>query len=169
MKKMTTAHHQAPMSDQVDALLAKYDSIKKMIAEYEAALEPVELEVIGLVERFGWTPKNAERSKEFRGEIYRALVSRGISVKLDERKITQLRAVLKKSGASHFFRKLFTEEISHKLNPGAALFLAKLPAGGVATRIRGTFMSCQELKEQNPRVKVEEIAKKKAAKTGATA
>lgn len=153
----------APTATQIDVVLAKHASIAKMITEYESKLEPLELEIIGLVDRFGSSPKNAERSKELAGEIYRALVTRGISVKVCEKRITKFRADLKKAGASHFFRHLFTEEVSHKINPGAALFLAKLPDGNVKNRVRAGFMAAQELKEQNPRLKVSEVEKKKEA------
>jgi hypothetical protein len=150
-----------PTAKSIDELLAKYDSIIKMVEQYEASLEPYKQEIV-LATSSAPCRRDAERSRLLTGEIYEALVTRAISLKIDEKKVEKLHALLERR-APAIFRELFTKEISHVApSKGAALFLAKLPAGAVDEGSeedpRAKFMACQEMKEQNAARAVEEIA-----------
>jgi hypothetical protein len=151
--------------DQLDAKLAHYKTTEKMMKEYAEKLEPLALEIVGLVDRYGATPKNAARSKELAAEIYRALITRSITSKIDEKKVADFKKWLGfKSAGAAIFKQLFATEVVHTIQPGAALFLARLESQKAAPRgLRSKFMGCQKLKIQNPRLKVEEIEKEKAA------
>lgn len=146
---------------RIDELLAKYLSIEESIEHYEEQLEPYELEVISIVDQFGSMPQGSERSLYLAGEIYEALVTRAITMKVDQAKVEKLKEWV---GSRAIFRELFTVETRYVVNPGAALYLAELEAKGLGPkRLRAKFMECQELKVNNPRLKVQEKKDEKGA------
>lgn len=160
----------APTKNQVDTLCSKYVEVARCRAivseQYTRQLEPLEQDIIRMVDDFGQAPKNAERSKELLGELYRALVTRGISTKVDENKVTELIRLLKKYSSSQMFHRLFSVEFVHRPKPDAELFLAQIEDTRLKRELRAAFMACFELKPQNPRVKVEELEQTKPAPAG---
>jgi hypothetical protein len=152
-----------PTAKSIDELLAKYDSIIKMVEQYQASLEPYKQEIVEIADVFGAMPKDAERSRLLTGEIYEALVTRAISLKIDEKKVEKLHALLERHEALDHFSCLFETAVTHRIRPDAMQFLAGLEPGRLTKEIRAAFLDCQVMKEQAPRVRVDELEVKKGA------
>jgi hypothetical protein len=168
LKKAQPARR-CPTAKTIDELLAKYDSIIKLVEQYQAALEPYKQEIVEIADVFGSMPKDAERSRLLTGEIYEALVTRAISLKLDEQQIEKLSDLLERHGASDLFPQLFQQVLSYRIQPDAMKVLAGLVPSRLTKEIRAAFLACQVMKEQAPRVRVDELEVKAAKKKEASA
>jgi hypothetical protein len=123
-------------------------------------LEQIELEEAALrsqlveqVQKFGFTPPRAEKSKRLLGAEFEFTLSTSQSTEVRDAEVERIRAVC----PSRIFSQLFLAVTKYKLASGATALLAgKLPETA-PRNLRVMFSRAVQVKEGSPRLRIEKV------------
>lgn len=115
--------------------------------------EKLRAELREQVEKFGFTPPRADKSKRLLGTFYQFTLTVGLSTEIKDAEVERIRAVCPDA----LFKRLFKTVIRYKLADSATLALADRLPEGAPRNLRMLFSKAVETKETTPRLRVEKI------------
>jgi hypothetical protein len=116
--------------------------------------EKLRAELREQVEKFGFTPPRADKSKRLLGVFYQFTLTVGLTTEIKDAEVEKLRGICPDA----LFKRLFKAVIRYKLADGATMALADPLSNGAPRNLRMLFSRAVETKETVPRLRVEKIA-----------
>jgi hypothetical protein len=149
-----------PEKKEIDALAALYLESKANVDKAAEGVAVLRDQLTDMVNEHGFVPKGAKKSKRLLGDEHEITLSRGQSIEVDGTAVMRIRAALKTSGLSKFFRKLFRREVIYVLADGAHQFMVEhcMPAD-----VGRYFAEAVMIRENSPYLKVEPVKEEAAA------
>jgi hypothetical protein len=155
---MTTEKKPTPTPTAIDDLCLKFDTAKIAVEKAEQNLSTAKGDLLEVVQDFGYTPTNAEKTTRLEGALYVADATVATSVSMNEAPIGELQSELSRLKKPKLFGMLFERKVKHSLKKGAGSTL-KVEIGGLETetqkRILGLFVSCFSVDSKAPALTVE--------------
>ena len=152
------AEKKRPTPTQIDAACEKFDAAK-MDADLAAQkVSTAKGDLLALVQDYGYTPTNAEKTMRLEGILYVADATTSSSVEINEAPVGELQSELSRLCLPKVFREIFDRKVKHSLRKNAAGTL-KVAIGALdeATqkRLLGIFATCFEVNTKAPALSVE--------------
>ena len=124
------------------------------LEEIQLEEEKLRAELREQVEKFGFTPPRADKSKRLLATFYQFTLTVGLSTEIKDAEVERIRAVC----PDGLFKRLFKTVTKYKLADGATLALADRLPEGAPRNLRMMFSKAVETKETAPRLRVEKMA-----------
>jgi hypothetical protein len=124
------------------------------LEELGAEQERLRTELREQIEKFGFTPPRADKSKRLLGTFYQFTLTVGLTTEVKDAEVEKIAAVCPDA----LFKRLFTTVTRYKLADGATLALADPLSKGAPRNLRMLFSRAVETKETAPRLRVEKMA-----------
>jgi hypothetical protein len=162
---MPTAKHELktiPTKDDIDALAQLYVDAETNVRQAKEQLSVFHDHLVELIEKHGFVPKKATKSRRIEGHVYKITRSASQSVDVDGTAVMRLRDALHGWKFSRWFRKLFKRETVFVLQDGAQELVAQLLAKGAPSDLQILFSNAVLIKGNSPSLKVENKDEKEA-------
>ncbi|MDR3797987.1 MAG: hypothetical protein P4K93_07530 [Terracidiphilus sp.] len=155
---MTTETKTKPTSTQVDALCEKFDAAKMEADLAGQELSKAKGELLAMVQDFGYTPTNAEKTMRLEGTLYVADATTASTFEIIETSVGELQSELSRLKLPKVFGTLFQRKVKHSLKKDAASTF-KIAIGAfeetTQTRLLGIFATCFNVNTKAPALSVE--------------
>jgi hypothetical protein len=151
-----------PTKEEIDALAALYVDAEKNVKDAKEKSEIFYDQLIEMIEKHGFVPKKATKSRRIEGHVYKITRSSSQSVDVDGTAVMRLRDALHGWKFSRWFRKLFKRETVFVLQDGAQELVAQLLAKGAPSDLQILFSNAVLIKGNSPSLKVENKDEKEA-------
>jgi hypothetical protein len=163
---MNAINQELPLNAvQIDALCFEFEEKKQAAELAVAALSEIKAQLIDRVEKQGYVPSNAEKSKRLDGVIWVATTTTGSTVEVKTESVVKLQLELSRLKKPRLFAKLFARQVKYSLVKDAAdalkLALASLAAAKKAP-VLALFSSCFDVNSKTPSLSVDSISAVKA-------
>ncbi|MBN9614218.1 MAG: hypothetical protein BGO25_05715 [Acidobacteriales bacterium 59-55] len=159
----------APTPREIDALVETFEKVRDKAELADEAYQNASLELIDLVNTFGFVPAGAESSVRLQGAITVLTVTTGSSVTVKDSEVGKLKGAMDANKLGDLFSRMFTAHSKYKLVKGAAtqLHVAQLPQR-LADKLTQLYARCFDVKTKSPSLKIDRLAdaKKPRAKKG---
>ena len=139
------------------------DAAAARLEELHAEEEELRAQMLAQVEKFGFTPPRAEKSKRLEGTVYQFTVTRGLTTEIKDAEVERIRQAC----PAVLFDRLFRSVTKFKLADGATMALANRLPPDAPRNLRLMFSRAVETKETAPRLRIEKAAAECTAPTPA--
>jgi hypothetical protein len=151
-----------PTKEEIDALASLYVDAETNVKDAKEKSDIFYDQLIEMIEKHGYVPKRATKSRRIEGHIYQITRSKSQSVEVDGTAVLRLKTALDGWKFSRFFRKLFKREPVFVLQDGAQELVAQLLAKGAPSDLQILFSNAVLIKGNSPSLKVENKEDKEA-------
>jgi hypothetical protein len=151
-----------PTKEEIDALAGLYVDAEEVVKAAKANSDIFYDRLIEMIEKHGFVPKKATKSRRIEGHVYKITRISSQSVDVDGTAVSRLKAALYEWKFSRWFRKLFKRETVFVLQDGAQELVAQLLAKGAPSDLQILFSNAVLIKGNSPSLKVENKEEKEA-------
>lgn len=156
---------QIPSAEEIDAAASRYLDAQADADEYQAVADAHRLELSGMIERNGFVPARATKTRRLEGVKWKCSLSQSDSLEVDGTEAQRFFAALKHWGIGHIFSRIFNRRAVFVLAPGAQKYIESVASSrrrnyaDKADELRAAFNRCLSIKSSAPGVKVEPMEK----------
>ena len=131
------------------------DATCSRLEQLEEEAKAIRAELLERVQRDGFIPPKAEKSRRLCGELYQVTVSTSARFDLKEPEILAIREVCRPD----LFERLFRCDtiVRWRVADTANMLLGDVLPEGAPRNLRAMFLRAQTMKENSPRLKIERI------------
>jgi hypothetical protein len=155
---MTTEKKPAPTATEIDDLCLAFDTAKIAVEDAQQKLSTVKGELLALVQDYGYTPSNAEKTTRLEGTLYVADATVATTVAINEAPVAELQSELSRLKLPKVFGLCFERKVKHSLKKDA-LGSLKTAVGGFAEpvqkRLITLFATCFTPESKAPALSVD--------------
>jgi hypothetical protein len=151
-----------PTKEEIDALAKLYVDAEEAVRQAKANSDIFYDQLIEMIQKHGYVPKKATKSRRIEGHIYKITRIASQSVDVDGTAVLRLKAALDEWKFSRWFRRLFKRESVFVLQDGAQELVAQLLAKGAPSDLQILFSNAVVIKGNSPSLKVENKEDKEA-------
>jgi hypothetical protein len=155
---MTPNKNQFPTPDQVDTLCLIFTATKSLVEDAQQKFSTAKGALLEVVQDFGYTPANAEKTIRLEGLLYIADATVASTVEIVEAPVGELQSELSRLKKPKVFTELFDRKVKHSLRKDAAGTL-KLAIGAFSqetqSRLLSLFASCFNVGVKAPALSVD--------------